>query len=288
MNKIKYLAVCAVLGWATSVVQAATEYRDFTNTEGKVIKGALKVYNSLDNTVTIERANRKTFTVPVTVFSEVDQAYINTWKNQEGVRRSSKFNVSCDRRVVKDWSEKHTAEVYDRNTQRLTGDKVEVAKTDFDEIAYEITLKNSNGYALESLYLEYCIYYEQELALNELKGSSDDVSEEKEGVLYGSIEVGEIAGRKAYTTHTETIVLYKHAQTIETTEKVPFRLSNKINGIAIRLYVQEGDEKILLREEATPSSVTKKREWVASSIDVGANTKEEKKKREKASEEGEA
>jgi hypothetical protein len=108
MNKIKYLAVCAVLVCSTPVVQAATEYRDFTSTEGKVIKGALKVYNSLDNTVTIERANRKTFTVQVTVFSEVDQAYINTWKNQEGVRRSSKFNVSCDRRVVKDWIEKHT------------------------------------------------------------------------------------------------------------------------------------------------------------------------------------
>jgi hypothetical protein len=52
--------------------------------------------------------------------------------------------------------------------------------------------------------------------------------------------------------------------------------------------VKEGDEKILLREEATPSSVTKKREWVTSSVDVGANTEEEKEKREKASEEGEA
>ena len=63
-----------------SSIWAATEYRTFMGTDGKVIRGRVIAYNRNLRTVTIEREDKRSFQVAITVFSEEDQAYIQKWK----------------------------------------------------------------------------------------------------------------------------------------------------------------------------------------------------------------
>ena len=60
---------------ALETVQAS-EYRDFLSADGKTMRGRVLRFDTRANEVTIERDNKKVFTVPVTVFSKEDQGYI--------------------------------------------------------------------------------------------------------------------------------------------------------------------------------------------------------------------
>ena len=255
---MKRLLLVVYLVASVAWVQAANVYRDFTSVDGKVIRGCIKTYDATTETVTIERDNKKIIAkVPLNIFSEADQAYINKWKNQEGVRRSSKFKISCDRRGIKDWGKKHYGKVYSGNS--VQKNQV-VGKTDFEEIGYEISLENRNGYTIEGLILEYCIYYEQETKPDQ---------DREEGVLIGSITIDELAAHKEKKFSTNAVVVYKEEKNAGLMEA--YRLKGRVCGIALRFYMQEGDEKILLREEAVPSSVVNSRDWSTSSIHVGMN-----------------
>jgi len=63
-----------------SSIWAATEYRTFVGTDGKVLRGRILSYNRNSRKVTIEREDKRSFQVPITVFSEEDQAYIQKWQ----------------------------------------------------------------------------------------------------------------------------------------------------------------------------------------------------------------
>lgn len=57
----------------------ADEYRSFTDKKGRTIQAIIIKVNKGEKNVTIERDNNKKITVPISVFSEADQDYINAW-----------------------------------------------------------------------------------------------------------------------------------------------------------------------------------------------------------------
>ena len=63
----RYVLLICLLGMVARV-QSAVEYRDFTNTEGKVIRGCIKSYDPRAKTVTIELENKRTAKAPVSAF----------------------------------------------------------------------------------------------------------------------------------------------------------------------------------------------------------------------------
>lgn len=54
----------------------AVTYRDFTDTQGRTIRGRVLKFNFRTKMVTFERENKRLAKVPLSIFSESDQAYI--------------------------------------------------------------------------------------------------------------------------------------------------------------------------------------------------------------------
>jgi len=255
---MKRLGLCMGLLVMVFGVQAATEYRDFTSADGKTIKAAVKAYDANKKMVTIERDNRKTAKVSITVFSESDQEYIERWNNQNGIRSPSKFTVSCNRQVVKNWTEKMMGTI-NYSDGSVEHDQV-TGKKHFKETGYDIVFANRNNYAVTGLILEYCIYYEQEVRTD---GNLE------QGIQYGSMAIETLAQGERKNIQTSSVVTYKEESNAAFTNSRV--LKGQVFGIAMRLYLQDGDEKVLVREESVPDTISTGHAWFTENRPVGEN-----------------
>ena len=74
MNKFITIIICGL-----AIATYADDYRDFTDSQGRTIKAKIVKIDRGAKKVTLERKNKKKATVSITMFSEADQEYINTW-----------------------------------------------------------------------------------------------------------------------------------------------------------------------------------------------------------------
>lgn len=237
---------------------ASNTYRDFTDAQGRTIRGCVVAYDAAKRVVTFERDNRKTSRVPIDIFSEADQKYILKWSNQEGVKSTSKFKISCDRRHIKSWSEEKIGTIH-YTSGSVEHDQV-TGKMSYDETAYEFVLANRNNYAVTDLLFEYCIYYEQEV------GSEDNI---KQGILFGSIPIDKLEkGERKMILSNKVVTFKDESDAGFINARV---LNGSVLGVAMRLYIQQGEENVLVREMALPSGILKGRAWSTSSVKAGMN-----------------
>lgn len=246
--KFKYIMILAVLVTMTS---GAVEYRDFMSADGKAIRGKILRVDGKKKTVTIERDTRKSATVPIAVFSAEDQSYIKEWMKFEGVRSNSKFKVSCERRTFETWTKEKLGTITYTGGGSET-DQV-VGKHSFKKIGYDVKIRNNNDYALSGLTLQYCIYYEQ-----------DSGRGPKEGVKFGTAELGTIISRKELELSTAPVEVFKYESNAEF-------LNSRVNkgevkGVWVRICAKdkEGD-LMVLRQESLPSGILKSKAWSDSS-----------------------
>lgn len=245
-----------VLAWG---LQVSAEYRDFMSTDGKAIRGKVLRVDGAKNTVTIERDNGRSATVPISVFSDADKDYIREWMRFEGVRSTSKLKISCDRRTIKNWDKEQLG------TIRYTNGSVEkdqvVGKYDYKSIGYDVKLKNNNSYDLNELTLKYCIFYEQDESKGPLKG-----------VKSGSIDLGTLKSRKEETVSMDPVVVFKYES--DSSFIRPVVLKGEVKGACFRIYTKDNEgQSIVLREVSVPDSLMKSHAWRDSSTAVGANRK---------------
>ena len=62
-----------------SIAAFADDYRSFTDKDDRIVRAKILKVDTQRKTVTIERENKRKFTVPIHIFSETDQAYILSW-----------------------------------------------------------------------------------------------------------------------------------------------------------------------------------------------------------------
>ena len=250
------LFICLVA--MVSGVRAATEYRDFTSAEGKTIRACILAYDAPNEIVAVERENRGSSKVPITVFSEDDQEYIKRWNNQNSIKSTTKFKISCDRRSINDWTEEKMGTI--RYTSGSEVHNQVIGKQFFKETGYEIIFANRNNHAVTGLILEYCIYYEQEVRTDKNL---------QQGILFGSVAIDKLTQSERKNIQTDSVVTFKD---MSDSSFINARvLKGEVHGISMRLYLQEGDEKTLIREMAVPDSVTANHEWSSQSSPVGYN-----------------
>jgi hypothetical protein len=236
---------------------ATTQYRDFMDTKGRTIRARILSYEARTQKVKIERDNGSAATVPISIFSDEDQKFIEKWLQHEGVRSAAKLKVICARKNVKSWNKERLG------TINYTGGESEhnqvVGKTDYDEIAYEIEFNNRNKYPLKGLTLEYCIYYEQEISPRD--------ENPRPGVLHDSASLAEIAGQSKFKFSTKSVTIFKdESDSSFLNARV---LKGKVLGIIYRLSVKEGDKELLLRSESYPKNLMKSVVWSEHSKTVG-------------------
>lgn len=67
-------------------VCAAPQYRDFKDTQGRIIRARVLKFDSHAEMVTIQRDDKRTSKIPLSKFSEADQAYIQNIGNPASVK----------------------------------------------------------------------------------------------------------------------------------------------------------------------------------------------------------
>jgi len=251
MVEMKRLLLIVYLATVATGVQAATQYRDFTSAEGKTIRGAIKAYDARTKTVTIERDNRKTAKVPITVFSETDQAYIRDWEVLRNFERGSSFKISAKRKRRDNEGESFTS----HNTKMAV-----------EDTHYKILIENKSTSGLKGLELKYCIYYEQEK-----EGRGKNICDQ--GVYCGDLAVDSMDPASKKILNTEAVSTF--------TEELDGGWYNgsgadnvqrgDVHGIWIRIHLKLPSGQTGMREYCYPDSLNNSRAWMTSSIRAGRN-----------------
>ncbi len=237
----------------------ADEYRDFLSADGKAMRGRVLRFDARTHKVTIERDNKKVFTVPASVFSKEDQDYILEWEFNKVFLSDSSFKIEAQRKAVKDDDESYSGYVQAK--------KVDVA-------GYEITLENRSTSKLENLSVEYCIFYEQE-RLNRSKQLCE------QGVYCGTVDVGYLLPKSEKEFMTDSVRVYKTELDADWiyTSGAQNKQDGEVHGIWARVHMKLDSGETLTRDYCLPDSLNNSRAWTTTSEHVGMNSASKKKKK---------
>ncbi|MCF7818087.1 MAG: hypothetical protein K9M54_09420 [Kiritimatiellales bacterium] len=252
--KVRNIVVSSLIVLLIAVA-ANAEMREFKLPDGRSLNAEITGYNGNLDQVELKREDGKCVSVKPDIFVEADQAYIKAWAMLEGVRSASSFKISCDRRVAESWTKERFGTIH--YTGGAKEENQVVGKTSFEKILYQVTLENRNSYAVGGLFLEYCIYYEQELKTSEAA---------TQGVLHGSIKVDKVPAQGKAEFDTNPAVIFKDESNSEFTNSRV--LKGKVLGVLLRLYMDEKGGKTLLRELALPSGLAKSCVWTEQSSPI--------------------
>ena len=234
-------------------VRAAAQYRDFTSADGKTIKAAVKAYDAQKKIVTIERDNKRTSKVPITVFSEADQKYILEWDASKGFLSANLLKISCADKVVEKRKEKELEDV------NYTGGAVvkdfEKTVITFERIAYDIQFQNMNKYELKNIRMEYRIYYEQSEMVWEKK------PEAKQNHFSGKKAVPTLSGKSKTMVTTESVEIHEDSVNPIPQAGGDQRRGGKgeVHGLRVRLYMKMSSGKEIMREFSCPEKLSEKK-----------------------------
>lgn len=222
--RLGLIACCTVLG-----LQTFGETRIFTDAQGRNIEAELEKFEESSSTVTIQRAgSRQSKRVPLSVFSDKDQAYIRDWG------RLQALNDSRFKAVISKSSKRDSQKSYG------TSASTEVVTDHCFNIRFENGTKNN----LENMELEYVIFYEQEQHV----GRNSYKSEAKSGTLYKK-ETITVPARKNVEFTSEKVTLYEW----KAYSLAP--IAADIEGIRLRLTLTSAGGAKMTREFAYPSKL---------------------------------
>ena len=245
------LFVCSML--LVSSVWSATQYRDFKNTEGKVIRGCIKGYDAKTKTVSIERDNKRVSTAPISMFSEADQAYILSWSASEGFTSDRLLKISGEKKRTDQEKVKNYGDV----TYSDGSVENELISETFNETyVYELELYSLNASALENIRLDYIIYYEQSETKHREKG------EVKQKNLTGEIVVPSIESKKKIILTTNPVKVFEEKMATNdnrTDGSVTHGGEGEVHGVRARLYMKLESGEEVMREITVPESLSEEK-----------------------------
>ncbi len=177
----------------------------------------------------------------------------------------------------------------------------------YDEVTYELRLKNTADKSLDSILVEYCIYHQttiEEEYMVKIYGKEyghlwvgypDTLKKYPEQIVsntvQGTLSFQDIPDGKEPSALTDSLKLISKAE--EVTEYLPApphkagdqgtrntrTIRGKLLGIRCRVYVPTQDGSYAMKEFSNPSTLLKKTKWVAESLSEEESPREEPKKR---------
>ena len=232
---------------------AVTQYRDFTSADGKTIKATVRAYDAQKKIVTIERDNKRTSKVPITIFSEADQAYILEWDASKGFSSATLLKISCDDKVVEKRKEKELEDIH--YTSGVVTKDFEKTVTTFERIAYEIQFQNMNKSELKDIRMEYQIYYEQ----SEMVWAKKPEAKQKN--FSGKMVVPTLAVKSKTMVTTESVEIHEDSVNPVPVAGGDQRRGGKgeVHGIRVRLYMKMSSGAEVMREFSSPEKLSDKK-----------------------------
>ncbi len=268
MRKVN--AVLILLMLAGAGVVSAAEYRNFMDTEGRAIRGRILRYDARSEKVTIERDNKRSTTVPITIFSKADQNYIIEWNAAKGFLSTSIFKISCDDREISKRKEEEIGDiVYTTGSVEKDFVKTVIA---FEETAFELTFQNRNPEDLENMRMDYRIYYEQ----------SEMVWDEKPETLLhcfsGKMTLPTVPSKGTVSVLSKSVEIHKDSiNTIRQAggdQRQPGK--GDVIGFRGRIYMEMTSGEEVMREISLPKTLSlKKYPWDAPEVEASAKVEKE-------------
>lgn len=216
---------------------AEEPFRTLTDRQERTIQAKIIRYNEADSTATIHPKGRAVVTVPMTTFSDEDQAYIIEWSHEQAFldERTLLLDVSPIEKF--DWS-------------RVRKDDSGEEKGFYH--SYIIKFENKSTVDLEALTLEYVIFYQQE-KYTDAEGWK---KVHRDGTLYrrDSISIPHESIVK-WGTDSVRLVEYRTDSAV-LTGKVD--LYSKMDGIMLKISMRTRNGKTLTREMSYPDDLEKK------------------------------
>lgn len=235
-----------------SVAQA--QYRDFTDTEGRTIRGRVVAFDGKTGMATIERENKRIAKVPLAIFSEADQACIKAWETSQGFSSDRLLKITCACKKIEERKEKEVDDI------TYTGGDVQKdfvkTVTRIEKSAYEIQFQNMNPAPLQNIRMEYRIYYEQSKMTRD-----GEKPEPKQLCLEGNMSIPELPPKTKISVTTNPVEIFE-----EDINPLPVlggdpRIGGKgdLHGMRARIYMKTATGEEVMREVSQPSSLSEEK-----------------------------
>ena len=286
---ISCLAAC------TAFAQFDAGEHTFSNAEGKTLTDRIMKYDSEEEVVLLEKKGK----VPLSTFSEQDQAYILHWSQVAGFMSTMRFKLSIEKETWGSLKHEQTITPFFMDALLIPGKKTPnhnvVMAEDFEEYnavylqaqGYALTMRNQNLFPIENLTVESKIFYEQELytvADSLFLGSEDEYDDTvtTNKVRYLSETVPIIITREEVVLRSESAIIVDHQveRTALTTsggddgsdENIPEGFGNdweshgrrrkgRVLGVWFRVGIKGLDGRMIRRDITSPSSLSSKVSW---------------------------
>ena len=249
---MKYWIWGIVFGVFCAGAWADDAYRDFTDTQGRSIRGRVLSFDAVKGVVQLEAENGKKARIPLAGLVGEDQEYIQAWGNAQNFVNESRFRISADRKREKNESK-----------SRKGGSR----ETDAKNVWYDITLSNNSYVPLDDMRLEYCIFYEQD------GYNRDGAVDDQQGVYCGKLDVDGIAARTDKVLHTAAVMVYREeldggwiyssgADNVK---------HGKVHGLWLRASIALPNGDRVVRDYCLPDSLPNSKAWTTKAVAVGLN-----------------
>lgn len=227
------LLVFAALILGGGSIEASDEWHDFSDIEGRTVRGRMKDFNTQAEIVTMEREDGKTFQSPLSKFCKADQHYIREWRAERD------FNDLLFISAVLKTYDKPPVDmdmIYRPGNVRYQG--------------YVVKLDNRSQTTFSKVEIEYCLYYHE----------VGNMLIHSEGVQCGQFEIEEFAPHSKHEFMTETVLVYNNANPI--TPLTNSRSTRcEIIGIWLRIHATLPSGERPRREVCLPPDLSHGRVW---------------------------
>ncbi len=226
---------------------AAADTREFRLPDGRAIVAEVVGFDRRFGKVELKLENGHRKKVVPSIFTEADQAYIKEWVSLGGFRNPGMFKVDCEKRLLKKWKEENSAVTLKHR-----------------RYAYGITFENRGKNPLESLKVDYRIFYEQE-ANNRTTKKVDLLEKTQFGKL--SIDVLPSKGKKEFLSKSVELERFEfNTGDYYVPGGDPESTSGRIRGIWVRVQVGGKAGYVATRDFFEPPSLEGKYAWPAVDI----------------------
>jgi len=241
--------IIVMIGLAGAVVgaQAVKQYRDFTSTDGEKIRGCIISLDGVTKVVMIERENRRRFNVPISVFTEEDQAYILEWNTVNEFMSSRCLSISVDKKRDNLPKEKIWKEKKSKTGQKSKSLIKEVMSS---TVNYEVEFYLKNAAPMKDIRMEYKIYYEQ----SEVHYGRQDPEQK---IFDGEISIPLIEPGGKYVVATWKVEIHKDSAPPKSKKGggQGYGAKGDVHGVRARLYMKLPSGKKITREFTYPDQL---------------------------------
>lgn len=226
-------------------------YRDFADTQGRIIRGRVLSFDARKQTVRIERDDGVKSNVPLSALSEQDQSYIRAWSDAQGFVDEGLFRIKCKEKKIDE-----TKEEIRKDFTWASGDTMQnflMNTITRERIAYEFEFINRNAQPLPGIRLEYTIYYGQ----SEMTGDGSKPEPEQKR-LKETVALEAFPAKEVITIQSKPVEIHKdNINEINSLQGDP-RQGGKgeVHGIRARLYMKLSTGEEIVREICEPASLS--------------------------------